>query len=267
MIDVVAWGIATSVVNGGVTGQAWLGAPRGGAVDVPSLALANRVVGNPPNAPALETSGGLVLRFRAAAMVCLCGAVAEITVAGGPPVGWGGPVVLPAGAQLRVGRLLDGARVYVALRGGVTSAAGASGVTARLQVGADPGASAASAAAPRHPPRTTIRLWPGPRQDWFTPAVWQALLTHPYVVGSTSRVGTRLVGPALLRSSSAELPSEGLLEGAVQVPHDGQPIIMLADHPTTGGYPVIAVVDPDDIEAVAQAAAGSTLRFTIASAH
>jgi allophanate hydrolase subunit 2 len=77
----------------------------------------------------------------------------------------------------------------------------------------------------------------------------------------SDRVGARLSGPALVRSRHEELPSEGLVEGAIQVPPDGQPIVMLADHPTTGGYPVIAVVDPADLRHVAQAAPGTTLRF------
>jgi allophanate hydrolase subunit 2 len=83
----------------------------------------------------------------------------------------------------------------------------------------------------------------------------------PYTVTATSRVGTRLSGAALERVRPEELPSEGLVEGAVQVPPDGQPIVMLADHPTTGGYPVLAVVDPSDISDVAQAAVGTVLRF------
>ena len=79
---------------------------------------------------------------------------------------------------------------------------------------------------------------------------------------STSRVGIRLTGPALVRIDDQQLPSEGLVEGAIQVPPDGQPIIMLADHPTTGGYPVIAVIDPSDLHHAAQAAAGTVVRFT-----
>ena len=82
-----------------------------------------------------------------------------------------------------------------------------------------------------------------------------------FEVTSTSRVGVRLTGPSLLRIDGRELPSEGLVEGAIQVPPDGQPIIMLADHPTTGGYPVIAVIDSADLRHAAQAAPGTTLRF------
>ena len=188
-------------------------------------------------------------------MVALTGALAEVTITGGPPVGWGNPVVLPAGSRLRVGRLVDGVRCYVALRGGV-SAQGP-----ELSIGPDPGVPAATTGAPRRPTPSTLGLWPGPRSDWFDDSAWPTLLTTGYTVTSTSRVGVRLAGAPLVRARQDQLPSEGMVEGAVQVPPDGQPIIMLADHPTTGGYPVIAVVDPADLAIAAQAPVGATLRF------
>ena len=256
MITVVSWGIAGSVVDRGRFGLAWLGHSRGGAADVASLSLANRLVGNPEAMAGLETSGGLALRLGEPSMVAIAGAVAELTVDGGAALGWGSPVVLPAGAQLRVGRLLDGARLYLAIRGGVTR------VADELIVGDDPATSAATQAAPRPVLMTRLRVWPGPRRDWFEPEVWGSLLTATFDVTSTSRVGVRLSGPGLRRrDDDQQLPSEGLVEGAIQVPPDGQPIIMLADHPTTGGYPVIAVIDPADVHHAAQAAPGTTLRF------
>jgi allophanate hydrolase subunit 2 len=104
----------------------------------------------------------------------------------------------------------------------------------------------------------TVRL--GPRDDWFTPAAIEALLTTAYTVTPMSnRVGARLAGAALPRAVAGELPSEGVVLGAVQVPADGQPLVFLTDHPTTGGYPVIAVVD--DVTPLAQARPGTTLRF------
>jgi len=81
------------------------------------------------------------------------------------------------------------------------------------------------------------------------------------VLPASNRIGVRLSGVALERSVTHELPSEGIVEGAVQVPNDGQPLVFLADHPTTGGYPVIAVVDPAEIGRIAQARPGDTLRF------
>jgi allophanate hydrolase subunit 2 len=108
----------------------------------------------------------------------------------------------------------------------------------------------------------TVRLHPGPRADWFTDAALRTLLTWPYRVSPDSnRIAVRLDGPELTRARGGELPSEGLVTGAVQVPAGGRPLIFLADHPTTGGYPVIGVVDPDDLAVAAQARPGSTIRF------
>jgi allophanate hydrolase subunit 2 len=259
MISVLSWGVAGSVVDAGHPGRAWLGASRGGAVDRVSHALANRLVGNPDDAGGFESSGGLVLRADTAMLVAMTGGVAAIEVDGGPPIGWGSPIAVPAGAVVRVGRLFEGARCYVALRGGVRLDHGVP------VVGPAPDGRPATQPAPRVELRTVVRLWPGPRRHWFSDDAWTTLLTTAYVVSDTSRVGTRLRGPALTRTTAGELPPEGVVEGAVQVPADGQPIVMLADHPTTGGYPVIAVVHPSDVHHVAQAAPGTSLRFTAAS--
>ena len=103
----------------------------------------------------------------------------------------------------------------------------------------------------------------GPRRDWFTELAWSVLTAAEFVVSpAANRVGVRLSRPgAGATRRSRELPSEGLVEGAIQVPPDGQPIVMLADHPITGGYPVIAVVEPRHLPSVAQARPGTTLRF------
>lgn len=258
MIRLVSLGVAGAVVDGGRPGRAWLGASRGGAVDLVSLGLANRLVGNPEDAGAFETSGGLVVEVVRPVVVALAGAVADVRTQDGPPVGWGNPVALPAGAVLRVGRLLAGARSYVAVRGGISATAGG------VEVGPEPPEAPATHPAARPDPPARIRLWPGPRLDWFVSGAWHELLRGPYVVTDTSRVGARLLGPEVERARADELPSEGLVEGAVQVPADGRPIVMLADHPTTGGYPVIAVVDPDDVHHVAQLPVGASFRFAAA---
>ncbi len=256
MIAITAWGIGGSVVDRGRSGLGWLGQSRGGAADLESLALANRLVGNPEELAGIETSGGLTLTVQRPTMVAVAGAVAELSVVNGPALGWGSPVVLPVGAQLRVGRLTDGARLYLAVRGGVTQTLDG------LSIGADPSTAAATEPAPRQQSATRLRVWTGPRLDWFDSAAWTILTTATFEVTGTSRVGVRLSGAALSVTGDRQLPSEGLVEGAIQVPPDGQPIIMLADHPTTGGYPVIAVIDPADIHHAAQADAGIFLRFT-----
>ena len=113
-----------------------------------------------------------------------------------------------------------------------------------------------------------MTVWPGPRLDWFAADAMQQLVTTEWTVSAdVSRVGVRLDGPPLRRVVHDELPSEGLVTGAIQVPPDGRPVVMLADHPTTGGYPVIAVVDPACVRIVAQRRPGSSLRFRVPTLH
>ena len=121
--------------------------------------------------------------------------------------------------------------------------------------------------APASEPSTTILVEVGPRLDWFTADAWSTLCGQDYEVQSaTNRVGARLAGSRPIdRSQQDELPSEGLLCGAIQVAPDGQPTIMLADHPVTGGYPVLAVVTDASLASVAQARPATTLRFAAAS--
>ncbi|NED74590.1 biotin-dependent carboxyltransferase family protein, partial [Streptomyces sp. SID9944] len=107
-----------------------------------------------------------------------------------------------------------------------------------------------------------LRVTLGPRDDWFTPEALRVLASRAYRVSSASnRIGLRTEGPALERARPGELPSEGMVLGAVQVPPDGRPLVFLADHPTTGGYPVVAVVHAADLPAAAQAVPGTPVRF------
>ena len=109
-----------------------------------------------------------------------------------------------------------------------------------------------------------LRVIPGPRDDWFGPGALELLYSASYAVTPASdRTGLRLDGPALPRASPGELPSEGVVTGALQVPHGGRPILLLADHPVTGGYPVIAVVTSADIGLAAQLRPGARLRFAL----
>jgi len=113
------------------------------------------------------------------------------------------------------------------------------------------------------PGELTLRIRWGPRYDWLTIAARDALTASPYTLSvKSNRVGARLSGPELTRAVTTELPSEGIVLGAVQLPADGQPLIFLADHPTTGGYPVIGVIDPADLGLVAQARPGTAMRFS-----
>ncbi len=257
MIHVVAWGIAGSIRDAGRPGLAHLGQGRGGALDLASLALANRLVGNPEGIAAIESCGGLQLRLDRPTMVAVTGAQADLSVLSGPPLGWGVPVVLPAGAIVRIGRVNSGVRIYLAVRGGIRRIGGDT-----LVAGPDPGRPASTAIASPHLWPDAVHLWPGPRIDWFAPGAWHTLISSTFtVLADSNRVGVRLAGPLLERTDARELPSEGLIEGAVQVLPDGGPIIMLADHPTTGGYPVIGIVDPADVAVLAQTPIGAAIRF------
>ena len=103
---------------------------------------------------------------------------------------------------------------------------------------------------------------PGPRRDWFDDAAWAQLLATRWVVTADSnRVGLRLDGPPLGRSRSGELPSEGMVRGALQIPPSGLPVLFLADHPVTGGYPVVAYVRDDDVDICAQLRPGQRVLF------
>ena len=115
---------------------------------------------------------------------------------------------------------------------------------------------------PRPPVRGPLRVAPGPRADWFAGDALARLCATPYVVTEESnRVGLRLDGDPPERVRDGELPSEGMVLGAVQVPPGGQPVVLLADHPPTGGYPVLAVVHPDDLWQCGQLRPGEELRF------
>ncbi|MCW2799596.1 MAG: kipA [Aeromicrobium sp.] len=278
-IEIVAPGPLCTIQDLGRPGWAHLGVGASGAADRSAHQLANRLVGNPADAATLEcTFGGLRILFRAAAYVALAGA--ECPAATTPEHGLGHrqPFAVAAGTELVLGAPRSGLRTYFAVRGGIDAEAvmgsrstdllsglGRAPLAAgdQLGIGPDPGTQLPTELAPAPlADASPITLWPGPRHHWFTPVAHGALVSGPYeVLGTSNRIGTRLSGNTLERAVLDELPSEGIVEGAVQVPNDGQPLIFLADHGVTGGYPVIAVVDPADLGRVAQARPGESLRF------
>ncbi|MER6473485.1 biotin-dependent carboxyltransferase family protein [Streptomyces collinus] len=276
---VVRAGALTTVQDRGRPGYAHLGVPRSGALDPGTAALVNRLAGNGPDAAVLETTlDGCALRPRSAVTVAVAGAPCPVSV-DGRPAAWGAPVAVPAGALLEVGAAVAGVRAYVAVSGGIAvepvlgsrstdllSGLGpaplADGTVLPLGVPAGPPARVDGVPGPRPPAELVLRVIPGPRADWFTAGALRDLATRAYRVSSASnRIGLRTEGPALERARAGELPSEGMVLGAVQVPPDGRPVVFLADHPTTGGYPVIAVVRAADLPAAAQAVPGTPVRF------
>jgi biotin-dependent carboxylase-like uncharacterized protein len=281
VIEVLRPGPLTTVQDLGRAGLAHLGVGRSGAADRPSLRLANRLVGNPEGEAGLETTlGGLAVRFESASLVALTGAPCPVRV-GGRSRDMFAPVPVAAGEVLELGMPHAGVRTYLAVRGGlaVPAVLGARATDMLAQLGpaplhagdrlplgsadgSHPGVDVAPVRALASEP--VLRAVPGPRADWFTSRARVLLGTEPFEVSPASdRVGVRLTGPVLERARSGELPSEGVVEGAVQVPPDGHPVVFLADHPVTGGYPVIAVVHPDDIAVVAQVRPGQHLRFVL----
>jgi biotin-dependent carboxylase-like uncharacterized protein len=278
-IEVRSAGPLTTIQDSGRPGLAHLGVPRSGALDAPALALANRLVGNSPAAAGLEvTMSGCALRCTTAATFAITGASARVIV-DRRDRGYGEPVTVRPGAVIEIGRPTRGARIYVAVSGGIDVApvlgsrstdtlSGLGPPRLRdgdvLPIGADTGIATAVDFVPRRELDQTVRLrfrW-GPRDDWFTPEARSAFRT-PYTVSvEANRVGARLVGAALpRREPGRQLPSEGIVIGAVQVTADGRPLVFLADHPTTGGYPVIAVVERADLCRLAQARPGDTVTF------
>jgi biotin-dependent carboxylase-like uncharacterized protein len=275
MIEITDIGIASTYQDLGRPGQAHLGIGRSGALDRRAHRLANRLVGNAEDSATMETCGGLVMRIADPVTVAVTGAQGTVDVRHGPPMAVNVVAHLPAGAEVTLRVPQVGMRYYLAVRGGfqVEPVLGSrsfdtlAGIGPRVDVGSvaigtDPQTPLAAELGIRRPDDHVIDITDGPRRDWFTAAAWSDLLSEPWLVSAElNRVGVRLTGPVLERSRLDELPSEGIVEGALQVPHGGQPIVMLADHPVTGGYPVIAVVVPELISALAQARPGTALRF------
>jgi biotin-dependent carboxylase-like uncharacterized protein len=276
MIEILNQGIGSTFQDLGRVGCSHLGVGRSGAADRPSHRLANRLVGNDESAATIESCGGLTVRLHHAAVVAVTGARGAIDVRHGTPMAVNGVEHQPAGAEFALRSPEEGMRYYLAIRGGfdVDPVLGSrsfdtlaglgppllAGVL--IRVGPDPRTPITTDLGIRPPQSTVVHLSEGPRRDWFTAGAWTSLTTTGFVVSpSGNRVGARLSGPVLERVAVRELLSEGLVEGAIQVPPDGQPIVMLADHPVTGGYPVIAVVAPDHLSAVVQARPGTVLRF------
>ncbi len=265
----------TTVQDAGRPGQAALGVGCSGACDRTSYRLANRLVGNGADAAVLEvTFGGLQLRAADDVVVVTTGA----RCAG--PWPHNAPVTLRAGQELHLGAPSSGLRTYVAVRGGfaidpvlgsrstdVLSGLGPEAVSAGdvLAIGAPefapPGVDVAPVADPEAGDLSVL-VMPGPRRDWFTDAAWASLVSQPYEVTSdVNRVGVRLDGEPLERARTDELPSEGMVRGALQIPPSGKPVLFLADHPVTGGYPVIAYVVDEHVDRCAQLRPGQTLRL------
>jgi biotin-dependent carboxylase-like uncharacterized protein len=277
-------GALTTIQDCGRPGYAHLGVPRSGALDAPAHHQANRLAGNPPGAGVLETT------LTGVTVVAECDLTASVTGAGaavrvdGQPADHGAALHLRPGQVLEVRPAKTGVRSYLAFSGGIdappvlgsASADLLSGLgPARLADGdllalGQPGAGQPGCELGEIPSPAAgavaaeLVVYPGPRHDWLASPGLAALEDGPWTVSPESnRVGLRLTGQSV-RRRRGELASEGLVVGAIQALPDGHLVLFLADHPTTGGYPVIAVLDPACLPACAQARPGSRVTFKVA---
>ncbi|GAA4242779.1 biotin-dependent carboxyltransferase family protein [Actinomadura meridiana] len=282
MIEVVRPGPLATVQDLGRHGRAHLGVPSSGAADTRAHRLANRLVGNPESAAEVElTLGGAALRFHRPAWVAVTGAPVPVRV-DGLSYGTNAPCHVPEDALVEFGTPRSGLRSYLSVRGGVVvddvlgsrstdllSGLGPAPLSSgdRLAMGATKGLGdilVDVAPVPSIPETPVLRIIAGPRDDWFTDDALTTLTSASYVVSPDSnRVGVRLDGPPLNRVRDGELHSEGMVTGSLQVPPSGMPIIFLADHPTTGGYPVVAVLASCAVADAAQLRPGQSVRFRL----
>lgn len=291
-LDVVAAGLQSLVQDLGRPGFGDLGVSVAGAADPRAARQANRLVGNQPGAAVVENLlGGLSIHAHTDQVLAVTGAATPLTVHDADQAAvrrpaLNTPFALLDGETLTLGAPGAGVRSYLAVRGGLDvapvlgsrSSDSMSGIGPKplapgafLPVAATVGAHPVGAAEPGSPAEdgkkpVLLRVTLGPRDDWFGPAALSALTGQDWLVTPQSnRIGVRLqpAETALVRSREGELPSEGTVAGALQVPPNGQPVLFLADHPVTGGYPVIAVVVPEDLSLAAQLPPGATARFAV----
>lgn len=293
-IEFVSAGLQTLVQDGGRHGMSGLGISASGALDTVAMHQANRLVGNPVATPVLENVlGHMRLRSHGATTVAITGAQASLTVhsaqGGAWPVAAYAPVALNDGDVLQLHAPTAGVRSYLAVRGGwqVEPVLGSCATDTLALIGPAPLQSGqrvpvGSAVAPADLRPVQLYCLPtivlpkagdvvvldvvlGPRTDWFTEQALQTFAQQEWLVTPQSnRVGILVTGAqALERSRHDELPSEGTVAGAIQVPINGQPVLFLADHPLTGGYPVIAAVSSYHLGLAAQIPVGCRIRFNI----
>ncbi|EHD22483.1 MULTISPECIES: 5-oxoprolinase subunit PxpC [Brenneria] len=280
MLKIIRAGLHTSVQDTGRFGFRRLGISQSGALDIPALKLANLLVGNAENAGALEiTLGKFVATFTSPCWVALTGADCHADL-DDKPLWTGWRFAVKAGQTLKMHLPRYGMRSYLAFSGGVDVPealgsrstdlkAGFGGFAGRLLADGD---ELPLGAAARLPTRETgvkqllfgnrVRALPGPEYQEFSENAREAFWRTPWHLSPQSnRMGYRLQGPELQRTTQREMPSHGLLPGVVQVPHNGRPIVLLADAQTTGGYPRIACVIEADLYQMAQIRLGEPVHF------
>jgi antagonist of KipI len=283
VIRVVEAGALTTVQDLGRRGQLRYGIPPSGPVDRGAFVLANRLVGNPPEAAGLEcTLLGPRLALEAPCAVAVTGASMPLRVNGAEAPAWT-TLALRAGDVLRLGPARAGMRAYIAVSGGVDVPAvlgsrstylrgtlgGYEGRALRegdvlrvFPVAAPPLRRVPPAAVPDLAGEPEVRVVLGPQADRFTPEGIATFLENPYeMLSQSDRMGARLRGPRITHARGHDIVSDGIPLGGIQVPGDGQPIVLLVDRQSTGGYTKIATVCSFDVGRLGQVKPGQRLRF------
>ena len=288
-LEIISPGLHSVLQDLGRPGQSGLGVSRAGALDLGALRSANRAVGNPSDMACVESVlGGLSFICHGSALIAITGAHTPVTITSASGLQWQAsnyqPIELEAGDRVSLGSPKAGLRSYLAIRGGfdVTPVLGSLSTDTLAQLGPEAlavgdrlgftapgtGTSVSLTEAPAFELPTTdnivtLDVVMGPRTDWFTQDAIQRLSSQLWRVTSQSnRVGIRLSGDTPLeRFNHQELPSEGTSVGAIQVPASGQPVLFLADHPLTGGYPVIASVASHHLDLAGQIPVNAQIRF------
>jgi antagonist of KipI len=293
MIAILDAGPQTTVQDLGRSGQMRYGIPPSGPIDRFAFVLANRLVGNPDAAAALEcTLLGPRFEVQAPGAIAVTGADTPLTVNGQAAPAWT-PVAVAPGDVVKLGPSRNGVRAYVAAAGGlaVPLVLGSRSTYLRGRLGGVEGRAlrkgdavpvfpsgtpprrrrVAPGAIPTYTGEPTIRVVLGPQADRFTEAGIRALLSGPYeMLPQSDRMGARLRGPRVEHARGHDIVSDGIALGSIQVPGDGQPIVLLADRQSTGGYTKVATVCSCDVGRLGQVRPGQSLRFeavSVAEAH
>jgi antagonist of KipI len=266
---VIAPGLQTTVQDLGRFGYAHFGVSASGAADPLALRAGNLLVGNAENATALEmTLVGGAFEFEEPTVVALTGS----DFGAGLPL-WA-PVELKAGDTVRCGATRSGARCYLCVRGGIAAAKVMGSASTHLVTGVGGQAlragdvlpigdaavrkpRGAARGIPEYVRSTLLRTTPGPQADWFQDELFAAAYT---LTEESNRMGLRLRGPAI-PSPAGHMLTEGVALGAIQIPPDGQPIILFVEHQTTGGYPKPANVVSADFARLGQLRPRDEVRF------
>lgn len=285
MITVITPGLLTTVQDGGRWGYQAYGMPVAGVMDRFSHKVANLLVGNELGAAALEmTMFGGTYHFNKDAYIAICGADMQAELNGKPVAKWSAfPVA--AGSELSLGYASDGCRAYLAVKGGidVPVVLGSRSTYTRAAIGgyegralkagdhlkvAENSLSAESIKrlpadfVPEYQTDVTLRVLLGPQDDLFDAEGIATLFESVYAITSDAdRMGYRLEGPTIKHSGKADIVSDALCQGAIQVPGHGMPIVMMADRQTAGGYAKIGTVIGPDLAKLAQAKPGDSIRF------